>query len=439
MKKNIKLICSVIAVIMIFAAFTCTALAAGRGPQGVPQGGPQGGPQSGQQNGAQPPQGDRQPPQGNGQPQGERPDDAPDPDGMTATSGITETINALEDSDVKTNLLALLSTYETALASKKTAEESGLTGDDLTTYETAVTSAKDALDAALTAAGIELPQLPDAQNRPTGSAPQGERPDGDRPSGDRPDGDRPDGDRPDGGMMNVEAVRTAVEALEDSDSKTNLLSLLSTYEAALAAKKAGLDADSDSDTMATLRQAVTDAKSALDAALEAAGVEVAEPDAPQGEPRNGQRGQAPGADAEALRTAIEALEASDSRTSLLTLMTAYETALDAEKAALDSNADSTALEALRETTAAAREALISAMETAGIEVPESTASADAPADAPAATRTSIPKPNKYIATTSNQAQASQQAANVTATAQQTSGIGEFFQMIADWFTNLFSF
>jgi len=84
--------------------------------------------------------------------------------------------------------------------------------------------------------------------------------------------------------------------------------------------------------------------------------------------KDGEKGAQPQENLEAILDSIEAVEDDDLKESLLALYNAYVDALDAEKAALESDdTDEDELEALKTATNDAREALIAALTEAGIE------------------------------------------------------------------------
>ena len=134
----------------------------------------------------------------------------------------------------------------------------------------------------------ELPELPEgveAGERPElpegvsdNGAQKAGRPldkNGERPEGERPDMEKPEGDLPEG-AINIEAYKTALEAVEDEDTKASLQEYIDALEDALEAEKAALDSEDEltEDEMAEYRQAVEDASAALSTAFEDAGIEV---------------------------------------------------------------------------------------------------------------------------------------------------------------------
>ncbi len=122
----------------------------------------------------------------------------------------------------------------------------------------------------------ERPELPegvsenDAQKvgRPMGK--NGERPDGERPKMEKPEGELPEG------ALNIGAYRTALETIDDEDTKASLQEYIYALEDALEAEKTALDSEDEltEEEMDEYRQAVEDASEALAAAFEDAGIEV---------------------------------------------------------------------------------------------------------------------------------------------------------------------
>lgn len=75
-------------------------------------------------------------------------------------------------------------------------------------------------------------------------------------------------------MVDTDALRETVAALNDSDTETSLSSLLEAYETALASERAAMDNRSGGDAMQAAREAVQDALAALQAALDTLGIEL---------------------------------------------------------------------------------------------------------------------------------------------------------------------
>ena len=123
---------------------------------------------------------------------------------------------------------------------------------------------------------VERPELPEGVSD-NGAQKEGRPLDknGERPEGERPDMEKPEGDLPEG-AINIEAYKTALEAVEDEDTKASLQEYIDALEDALEAEKAALDSEDEltEDEMAEYRQAVEDASAALSTAFEDAGIEV---------------------------------------------------------------------------------------------------------------------------------------------------------------------
>ena len=140
-----------------------------------------------------------------------------------------------------------------------------------------------------------------AGEKPTGEKPAGEKPAGEKPTGEKPAGEKPTGEKPadensaevkpaekpsQGGQQlppaqmgqepakemkdnGVENTLKAVEALDDSDQKTNLQNLLDAYKAAVEA----VDKTTDNTSRKTALEAMDAAREALNKALTEAGVD----------------------------------------------------------------------------------------------------------------------------------------------------------------------
>ena len=145
-----------------------------------------------------------------------------------------------------------------------------------------------------------------AGEKPTGEEPAGEKPTGEMPTGEKPAGEKPTGEEPagekpadensaevkpaekpsQGGQQlppaqmgqepakemkdnGVENTLKAVEALDDSDQKTNLQNLLDAYKAAVEA----VDKTTDNASRKTALEAMDAAREALNKALTEAGVD----------------------------------------------------------------------------------------------------------------------------------------------------------------------
>ena len=140
-----------------------------------------------------------------------------------------------------------------------------------------------------------------AGEKPTGEKPTGEKPTGEKPAGEKPTGEEPAGEKPadensaevkpaekpaQGGQQlppaqmgqepakemkdnGVENTLKAVEALDDSDQKTNLQNLLDAYKAAVEA----VDKTTDNTSRKTALEAMDAAREALNKALTEAGVD----------------------------------------------------------------------------------------------------------------------------------------------------------------------
>ena len=118
--------------------------------------------------------------------------------------------------------------------------------------------------------GEQPPEMPDA----SGAASTGEAPE--KPEGEAPKEEPKDGEKPlaDADMTTLlENLLEAIEALDDEDVKENITELYDAFVDALDAEQAVIDAESDEDTLAEVKQAVEDARAALQSALEEAGID----------------------------------------------------------------------------------------------------------------------------------------------------------------------
>lgn len=118
--------------------------------------------------------------------------------------------------------------------------------------------------------GEQPPEMPDA----SGAASTGEAPE--KPEGEAPKEEPKDGEKPlaDADMTTLlENLLETIEALDDEDVKENITELYDAFVDALDAEQAAIDAESDEDTLAEVKQAVEDARAALQSALEEAGID----------------------------------------------------------------------------------------------------------------------------------------------------------------------
>ncbi|MBQ9302920.1 hypothetical protein [Butyrivibrio sp.] len=118
--------------------------------------------------------------------------------------------------------------------------------------------------------GEQPPEMPDA----SGAASTGEAPE--KPEGEAPKEEPKDGEKPlaDADMTTLlENLLESIEALDDEDVKENITELYDAFVDALDAEQAAIDAESDEDTLAEVKQAVEDARAALQSALEEAGID----------------------------------------------------------------------------------------------------------------------------------------------------------------------
>lgn len=174
------------------------------------------------------------------------------------------------------------------------------------------------------------------------------------------------GGQPDGAGVNVDALREAIETLEDETVKANLLILLDAYTDALSAKQAANDSKDAAD-IAALSQTAADAKDALEAAMTEAGLSPDDLLGAKEAPQDGTGRQAgqPALDTEAIAAEIAALDdANGNKAMLQGLLSAYNAALAAEQGENAPTEEERA--ALFNATDAAKEALQNALRSAGM-------------------------------------------------------------------------
>jgi len=256
------------------------------------------------------------------------------------TDKIAKAIAALDDETLQVSLTALLETYEDALDAKQAALDAKNT-TDLSTLSSAVGTAKDALDAALATAGIDTDSLygvPEEANDGTGRMQN-------RPA------------------MDTTEISAAIAVLDDTDAnKATLITLLETYETALAAQSSADASAMTNDELKALADAVQNAEQALLEATKAAGITGG---VGRGQFVNG-NGRA-SLDAESIANQIAALDDTDAnKASLTALLEAYQTALTAQNGADTSTLTDDELAALADATRQAELALQQALQNAGL-------------------------------------------------------------------------
>ena len=155
----------------------------------------------------------------------------------------------------------------------------------------------------------ERPEMPSGEaptgerpEMPSGETPTGERPEmpsGETPTGERPEmpsGEAPTGERsemPGGkGMkgINTDEIASAIDAIEDEETKANLEALLSDYEAAKSALDEAME--DGSEDVDTYMEAEKSAMEALRTALDEAGIDT-RPEFPKGDEQDGEEGNKP--------------------------------------------------------------------------------------------------------------------------------------------------
>ena len=168
--------------------------------------------------------------------------------------------------------------------------------------------------------------------------------------------------------LNTDKIEEAIAALTDEDAKASLTTLLSAYVDAWTAKQEAIQAK-NTDELATLTDAMTAAKTALDTALEAAGISTdtlygVSEEAKDG---TGKTNNRPTLDTEEIETAISALEDTNENKATLTgLLSTYEAALAAQAAADTTTLTDEEIQALADEVQSAESALLEAARSAGI-------------------------------------------------------------------------
>lgn len=307
-------------------------------------------------------------------------------------TGIEEKISALESGETKENLTELLSTYKQAIEKAREAmtDSSNLDKDTLKTLREAVQEAKRALDSALKSAGIDVI----AQNSAK----------------------RPEPSRQSIRKIDVDAAKEKIEALDDGDIKTNLLSLLESYQSALEAYETAVENNSAESELKSLETALNSSEKALNDALKDADITGGKANRPDNG-NNGGKKPSKALDTETIEKLIAALDDGETKTNLNSLLDAYEEALEAEKAALadGSDADDDAVKAAQKAVQEAEKALQDALKKADINPSEYKANA--------------PKEKKQPADNNTQ-----NSGDDAAVPQDKGG---FFSGIVNWFSGLF--
>lgn len=168
------------------------------------------------------------------------------------------------------------------------------------------------------------------------------------------------------GGINVDKIEEAIAALDDESVQTSLTALLDAYVSATEARQEAIaSGETDLDELATAAAA---AKTALDAALEEAGVSTDDlysvPE--QANDGTGRMENRSALDADAIAEEIAALEDSNEyKESLTTLLSAYQTALEAKNGA-DSSLSDDEQKALNDALTTAEQALQEALKNAGL-------------------------------------------------------------------------
>ena len=168
--------------------------------------------------------------------------------------------------------------------------------------------------------------------------------------------------------LNTDKIEEAIAALTDEDAKASLTTLLSASVDAWTAKQEAIQANSTTD-LSTLTDAMTAAKTALDTALEAAGIST---DTLYGVPEEakdgtGKMNNRPALDTDEIEAAISALDDTNADKATLTgLLSTYEAALAAQAAADTTTLTDEEIQALADAVQSAESALLEAARSAGV-------------------------------------------------------------------------
>lgn len=168
--------------------------------------------------------------------------------------------------------------------------------------------------------------------------------------------------------VNIEKIADAIAALTDETVKESLTALLDAYETAIDERQAAVAAKDTAD-LSDLNNAVYDAKAALDAALETAGIST---DELYGVPELAQDGTGrmennPAVNTAGIAAAIDALDDTNgNKPELAALLKAYEDALQAQNGSDSAGMTQEEIDALRDSTNKAEQALEQALKNAGI-------------------------------------------------------------------------
>ncbi|MEI6100900.1 MAG: hypothetical protein WCP73_03585 [Eubacteriales bacterium] len=261
--------------------------------------------------------------------------------GQLNTTALKAAIDGISDETVQTSLLALYTTYQTALDALKNAQNNNADAAAIKSARDALNTAQTDLLRALYSAGVKIATVL---------------------------GNDTEKDQNPGKQLDVDAIKTAIAALSDQATQTSLLGLLTTYQTALDKLKIDLDSKADANTITADMNAITAAKSTLLTALSAAGIQ----------PAIGKGEEDPDVhnhlDIEAIQTAIAALSDTTVKTSLLALVTTYQSALDNLKTDLDNSVVTDTITADRLALGSAKTALLAALSTAGVVLPSASPS-----------------------------------------------------------------
>ena len=174
-----------------------------------------------------------------------------------------------------------------------------------------------------------------------------------------------------GGMsgINIDKIESAIASVSDADAQASLTALLGEYVTAYDARQAAISADEKGD-FSELSIAVSAAKTALDAALEEAGVSTDDIYGVPEEALDGtgrMNGNQPDMDSDEIAAAIAALDdADENKAALSALLADYEDALAAVNGADASALTTEEWQALEDALKSAEQGLLEGTKDAGV-------------------------------------------------------------------------
>ena len=268
-------------------------------------------------------------------------------------SSVSTAIASLNDEDAAT-LSTYITAYETAVDAEKAAASSDT--EDLSSYHTAVKEAVEALLTAAKEADIKLGLTLNSEQKSSDTNSENKKQNGTFPE--------------QGTEQKAKSINSAIASLSDEDAAT-LSTYITAYETAVDAEKAA--ASSDTEDLSSYHTAVKEAVEALLTAAKEADIKLGltlnseQKSSDTNSENKKQNGTSPeqGIEqkAKSIDSAIASLSDEDAAT-LSTYITAYKTAVDAEKAAASSDTED--LSSYRAAVKKAVKALFEAAKSANI-------------------------------------------------------------------------